>query len=70
MARKKDDCRPKTLLELYHYISRMSDAFNKINILLKIVCTMLVTTFRAGLLPRQGRQLPRGPNLKGASVIG
>ncbi len=43
MARKKDDCRPKTLVELHHYISRMSDAFNEINILLKIVCTMLAT---------------------------
>ncbi len=44
IARKRDDCRSKTLLEIHHCISRMSDAFNEINILLKIACIMLVTT--------------------------
>lgn len=44
LARKDDASRPKTLLELQHYISRMSDAFYEMNRLLKIACTMPITT--------------------------
>lgn len=44
LARKDDASRPKTLLELQHYISRISDAFYEMNRLLKIACTMPITT--------------------------
>ncbi|GBO15795.1 hypothetical protein AVEN_54006-1 [Araneus ventricosus] len=50
-ARKPDASKPKTLLQLQQYISRVADAFYEMNILIKIACTLPVSTCRAGLKP-------------------
>lgn len=44
ISRKDDTCRPKTLLELQHYVSKVSDAFYQMDNLLRIACTMPITT--------------------------
>ena len=44
MSRKEETSKPKTLLELHHYVEKVSDAFYQLNKLLKIACTMPITT--------------------------
>ncbi|GBL87917.1 Zinc finger MYM-type protein 1 [Araneus ventricosus] len=43
-ARKPDASKPKTLLQLQQYISRVADAFYEMNRLIKIACTLPVST--------------------------